>query len=54
MGDKFYGKILQEDLLGRTNDQIIPQGEGVSQNAFSCNLNTVNLKIFSNHGGIFI
>ena len=29
------------------------QGEGVSKNAFSSNLNNVNLKIFPNHDGIF-
>ena len=32
-----------------TNDQ----GEGVSQNGFSSNLNTVNLSFFHNHGGLF-
>ena len=43
---KIYGEIV---LHGITNDQR----EGVSQNAFSSNLNTVNLKSFHNHGGIF-
>ena len=30
------------------------QGERVSQNAFSSNLNTVNLKIFPKHDGILL
>ena len=49
-GTNFVGKIYREIVLhGITNDQ----GEGVSQNAFSSNLNTENLKSFHNHGGIF-
>ena len=41
-GKKFYGEVA---LNGRTNDQIIQGRGGVSQmiNAFSSNLNTVNL-----------
>ena len=49
-GTNFVGKIYREIVLhGGTNDQ----GEGVSQNAFSSNSNTVNLKFFHKHGGIF-
>ena len=44
------GKIYREIVLhGGTNDQ----GDGVSQKAFSSNSNTVNLKFFHKHGGIF-
>ena len=50
LGTNFVGKLYKEIVLhGGTNDQ----GKGVSQNAFSINLNTVNLKFFPNHGGIF-
>ena len=49
-GTNFEGKIYGEIVLhGGTNDQ----GEGVSKNTFSSNLNTVNLKFFHSHGGIF-
>ena len=42
--------IWRNCSIWRTNDQIMPGGEGggVSQNVFSSNLNTVNLKIFAN------
>ena len=49
-GTNFVGKIYRDIVLHRgTNDQA----QGVSQNAFSNNLNTVNLKYFHYHGGIF-
>ena len=52
-GTNFVGKIYRGIVLdGGTIDQNIPRG-GASQNAFSNNLNTVNLKIFPNHGRIF-
>ena len=38
----------------RTNDRIIPRWEERFINAFSSNLNPVDLKIFPNHSGIFI
>ena len=52
-------QILWEKSLGGlfymgTNDQIIPtKGGGISQNAFSGNLKTLNLKNLTNHCGIF-
>ena len=49
-GQILRGKIDRAIVLhGGTNDQ----GEGVSKNTFSSNLNTVNLKFFHSHGGIF-
>ena len=52
-GTNFEGQIYERIVLhGRTNDEIHTKGGGVSQNAFSSDLNTVNLKFF-NHGGIF-
>ena len=48
-GTNFVGKIYRGIVLhGGTNHHI--KGEEVSQNAFSSNLNTVNLKFFPNHG----
>ena len=35
-----------------TNDQIMPRGRGSFTNSFSRKLNTVNLKILADHGGI--
>ena len=42
--------IFGTNIFGQTNDQIMLAGEG---NVFSSNLNTVNLKIFPNHVGIY-
>ena len=41
-------------LRRRTTDRIIPRWEERLINAFSSNLNPVDLKIFPNHSGIFI
>ena len=52
-GGSFFEKtffIFGTNIFGQTNDQIMLAGEG---NVFSSNLNTVNLKIFPNHVGIY-
>ena len=43
-------KMYREIVLHEGNND---HGGAVSQNAFSSNLNTVNLKFFHNYGGIF-
>ena len=65
VGANFFGQIYGRIVVyWRNSDQIIQimsrglgglgvgWGGGVT-NAFSSNLNTVNLKIFPNHGAIF-
>ena len=53
MGTNFAQKIYRGIVLhGGNNDKNIPRGERF-QNVFSSNLNFVNLKIFTSHGGIF-
>ena len=48
MGDKLFRQINGSLFyIGETSEQIMPRGEEESyRNAFSGNLNTVNLKIF--------
>ena len=55
MGKKtFSGKFMGRGCsTWGTNDQIMPGGEGSLINAFSSKLNTVSLKIFTNHVGIY-
>ena len=48
---KFMGWVV---LHGKTNDQIMSRRGESFTNVFASNLNTVNLKIFSKHGGIYI
>ena len=53
-GTKLFRKTCGRFVLhAGTNDQIMPEEKGSITNTFSSNLNTVNLKIFPNHGGIF-
>ena len=49
-GEQIYGGIV---LHARNNDQVMQREGGISQNAFPSNLDTVNLKIFPNNGGVF-
>ena len=55
MGEQIsWEKSLGGLFYMETNDQIIPtKGGGISQNAFSGNLKTLNLKNLTNHCGIF-
>ena len=50
-GEKLCGENLKGNCSTGTNDQT--KRKEVSQNVFSSNLNTVDLNIFPNHGGIF-
>ena len=52
-GANFFEKIYRRVVLcGGTNDQIRPSVRKDVTNAFSSNLNTVNLNIFPKYGGI--
>ena len=52
-GTNFAGKIYMEIVQhGATNDQIIPRGKEFHKIHFPV-MWTLNLKIFSDHGGIF-
>ena len=48
----FLANLWWVALFMMTNDQIMPRIESFT-NAFFSNLNTLNLKIFPNHDGIF-
>ena len=52
VGQTFLGKFLGGCSIWGANDQIMPRGIESFTNAFSSNLGTVNLKIFSNHSEI--
>ena len=52
VGQTFLGKFIEGCSIWGANDQIMPRGIESFTNAFSSNLGTVNLKIFSNHSEI--
>ena len=47
----FLGKFMGGLFYIRSNDQIMQRGRKSFANAFSSNLNSVNLKISPGHGG---
>ena len=52
MGEQtFFVKFMEGLFYIGSNDQIIQGGRKSFINAFSSNLNSVNLKIFPGHGG---
>ena len=50
----FLGKFMGGLFYMGSNDQIMQRGRKSFTNAFSSNLNSVNLKFFPSHGGKYL